>query len=137
MNIPLSPFRSLSASHAEELRALHAQLAEAGQEKEELRTQLAVLQCDASRFQQTAKQAFANYERELQLHALAERSLKDSQEALETARHSHSEAEHRAASLSSDLIRLEKLRDEDQQVPLPSFMPLFQYRYFYYIKYKY
>lgn len=81
-----------------------------------MQTQLSTLQSDAVRFQQTAKQAFANYERELQMHALAERSLRDSQEALEVLKKSHSEAEHRAASLSSDMIRMEKLRDEEKQV---------------------
>jgi len=105
-----------AVAHSEELRALHAQLAESSQEKQEMQTQLSILQSDATRFQQTAKQAFANYERELQMHALAERSLLDSQEAFEALKKSHSEAEHRAASLSSDLIRLEKLRDEEKQV---------------------
>jgi len=108
--------RLLTVAHMEELRALKAQLAEANQEKQDLLTQLSVLQSDAARFQQTAKQAFANYERELHMHALAERSLLDSQEALEALKQKHSESEHRAASLSSDMIRMEKLRDEEKQV---------------------
>ena len=80
-----------------------------------MKAQLSAIHADATRFQFTAKQAFANYERELQLHAAAERALKESQEAADSLRNALSAAEHRAASLSTDLIRLERSVEDEKK----------------------
>ena len=101
--------------HHEKLRASQAELSLSQQEIQDLKAQLNLLHADATRFQTTAKQAFANYERELQLHAISERSLKESQETIDSLRSALAAAEHRVARLSTDLICLERRTEEDKQ----------------------
>ena len=99
----------------EQRRALQGELELSQQEVQDAKAQLSAIHADATRFQLTAKQAFANYERELQLHAAAERALKESQETADSLRTSLSSAEHRAASLSTDLIRLERNVEDEKK----------------------
>ena len=107
--------RAQDQNFNEQRRASQGELELSQQEVQLAKEQFNTILADSSRFQLTAKQAFANYERELQLHAAAERALKESQETADSLRNSLSAAEHRAASLSTDLIRLERNVEDEKK----------------------
>jgi 3-deoxy-D-arabino-heptulosonate 7-phosphate (DAHP) synthase len=62
---------------ADRVRALEEEALVAKLAAEQYGQQMAILKGDALKFQATARAAHGSYERELQLHAKAERDLKD------------------------------------------------------------
>jgi nucleoprotein TPR len=106
--------RAANSANAESTRAHQEQLALARQESEQLREQLELLKADAVKFQAAAKSAFANYERELQMHAQAEKDLREKDRELEVTKDSLSAAQQRAASLSADCLRKESVLEEER-----------------------
>jgi 3-deoxy-D-arabino-heptulosonate 7-phosphate (DAHP) synthase len=70
---------------ADRVRALEEEAQVAKQAAEQYGQQMEILKGDALKFQATARAAHGSYERELQLHAKAERDLKD----METGTHAY------------------------------------------------
>ena len=74
---------------AERVRALEEEALLAKQAAEQLGQQMEILKADALKFQATARSAHGSYERELQLHAKAERDLKDLETGTDACYASH------------------------------------------------
>jgi hypothetical protein len=62
---------------------------------------------EIAKYQDAAKIAYQNYERELQMHAQAERELGELRRLLEVTKASLAQEQQRAATLSADCIRKE------------------------------
>ena len=69
--------KELNRENTERLRILGESLLLATETSEQSAKQMEFLKNDILKFQATARSAHANYERELQLHAKAEKDLKD------------------------------------------------------------
>lgn len=106
--------RAANAASAEAARALQDEVALARQQSEQVSGQLELLKADAVKFQAAAKSAYANYERELQLHAEAERQLRSRDDELGAAKDALAAAQHQAADMSAALIRKEGSVEEER-----------------------
>ena len=69
--------KELNRENTERLRILGESLLLSTETSEQSAKQIEFLKNDILKFQATARSAHANYERELQLHAKAEKDLKD------------------------------------------------------------
>ena len=99
--------RAVESEAAEKIRKLEEAVALSQQECEQLKTQSATVTAEIAKFQDAAKSAHQNYERELQLHATAERELSELRRLIEETKTSLQHEQQRAAQLSADCIRKE------------------------------
>jgi DNA repair exonuclease SbcCD ATPase subunit len=75
--------------------------------------QMNILKLDTESFQQAARAAQSNYDRELQLHASPAARARDSEAALESLRVRLAVANQKISDITSDAIRREKLAEEN------------------------
>ena len=103
----------LKQSHQDEVNILQEEKQLLSIENDAAKAQLATINLDASKFQQQAKLAYENYERELQLHAQAERELRDERQAVESIKKQLNQVQDQASSLAAETLRLSRqLQDE-------------------------
>ena len=99
--------RSFTAESAETVRKLEEALALLRQECDQLKAQGATVSGEIARYQDAARAAHQNYERELQLHATAERELSELRRQIEETKQALQHEQQRTAQLSADCIRKE------------------------------
>ena len=107
----LYTFRSESA---EIVRQLEETLALSRQEVLQMNEQSLAVTTEITKYQEAAKIAHQNYERELQMHAQAERDLSDMRKQLEDMLSSLRKEQQRSAELSSECIRKELLLQDEK-----------------------
>lgn len=99
--------RAFTAESAEKVRKLEETITLQQHEIDQLRAQGASMSGEIVKFQDAARAAHQNYERELQMHASAERDLSEQRRLLHEAKAALLQEQQRAAQLSTDCIRKE------------------------------
>ena len=99
---------------SDKVRALEEEAALARQAAEQAAQQAELLKADILKFQTAARNSHANYERELQLHAKAERDLKDAEADLDRTKAALLAAQQAAADLTAASIRTERAAAEEK-----------------------
>jgi nucleoprotein TPR len=103
----------LKQTHQDQMNALQEEKQLLSIEYESVKAQLSTIHIDMNKFQQQAKLAYENYERELQLHAQAERELREERQAIENVKKQLNQAQEQASALSADSMRLARqVQDE-------------------------
>ena len=97
---------------AESLKATKDELLLVKQEADTDKAHLEVIKVEITQHQNAAKQAYDNYERELQLHAQAESKLKSTGNMVQELKGKVAAAEQVEATRSADAIRKERLVHE-------------------------
>lgn len=106
--------RDEAKEHSLQVKKLEESLAEAEKARTDTEQQLTLLKGEIARYQEAAKQSYANYERELQLHAYAEKMSKTYQEERDKAKHDLAAEQNRTAELSAAAIRRELAYAEER-----------------------
>lgn len=106
--------RELSNNHAIQLKQLEESSLTAEQVKNNSLYQLASLQNDISKYQEAARLSYANYEHQLQLHAVAEKSFKTLQVEYSQVNQELALTKERNTEISASAIRREKLFEEEK-----------------------
>lgn len=99
--------RTFTAESAETVRKLEEALALLRQECDQLKAQSITVNGEIVRYQDAARVSHQNYERELQLHATAERELSELRRQMEETKQALQHEQQRTAQLSADCIRKE------------------------------
>ena len=107
----LHAFRSESAVM---VRRLEETLALSQQEVLQMNEQSLAVATEITKYQEAARLAHQNYERELQMHAQAERDLSDMRKQLDDTLSSLRKEQQRSAELSSECIRKELLLQDEK-----------------------
>jgi len=107
----LHAFRSESAVM---VRRLEETLALSQQEVLQMNEQSLAVATEITKYQEAARLAHKNYERELQMHAQAERDLSDMRKQLDDTLSSLRKEQQRSAELSSECIRKELLLQDEK-----------------------
>lgn len=107
----LHAFRSESAVI---VRRLEESLALSQQEVLQMNEQSLAVATEIAKYQEAARLAHQNYERELQMHAQAERDLSDMRKQLDDTLSSLRKEQQRSAELSSECIRKELLLQDEK-----------------------
>jgi len=107
----LHSFRSESAVM---VRRLEETLALSQQEVLQMNEQSLAVATEITKYQEAARLAHQNYERELQMHAQAERDLSDMRKQLDDTLSSLRKEQQRSAELSSECIRKELLLQDEK-----------------------
>ena len=107
----LHAFRSESAVM---VRRLEETLALSQQEVLQMNEQSLAVATEIAKYQEAARLAHQNYERELQMHAQAERNLSDMRKQLDDTLSSLRKEQQRSAELSSECIRKELLLQDEK-----------------------
>jgi len=101
-------------AHADELAAAKEELTLATLEAKTLSEQSDNMKLEVQKYQQAARTANGNYERELQLHALAATELRKVENELDSFKLQYLSIEQRLTDISADTIRKEKQFEEER-----------------------
>jgi nucleoprotein TPR len=107
--------RELEKQHAAALTRSAEEIRQAQALADQAVAQMNILKLDTESFQQAARAAQSNYDRELQLHASAAARARDSEAALESLRVQLAVANQKISEITSDAIRREKLSEENMK----------------------
>lgn len=100
--------------NVERIRKLEEETLLAKQALEQSGGQMEFLKADILKFQATARSAHGNYERELQLHAKAEKEFSDAQTELDTTKSLLNAAQQASVDLTAAGIRQERATAEEK-----------------------
>jgi nucleoprotein TPR len=99
--------RNLKSEYSEKLSRVEEALELSKSENQRLSEQASLVSSEISKYQAAEQLAFQNYERELQMHAHAQRELSSLRQQLEELRRSLVQEQQRSAELSAQCIRKE------------------------------
>jgi hypothetical protein len=107
--------RTQAAEHLQRTKALEEEVRVARQQAESATAQIESLKTEITRHQNAAKQAHGNYERELQLHATAESTIRTYSDEIDALKQQIELEKTKFASMSASMITLETQLHEEKE----------------------
>lgn len=107
--------RKVTVEGQEALRAAQEENDTLRIENARIREHLSTFRADAEKFQAAAQLAHDNYERELQLHAGAERELREERNQHVVTKEQWKKAQDHAVQLTADMLKLERNAQDDKR----------------------